>query len=105
MNKQISVTEAAKFQDDETVVFLDVREGFELDICKIENSLHIPLSEIPTRYDLLPKDKTILVLCHHGRRSQQAQEFLLAKGFDNAINMEGGIRAWAAQVDPQMQIY
>ena len=32
MNKQISVTEAAKFQDDETVVFLDVREGFELDI-------------------------------------------------------------------------
>ena len=105
MNKQISAVDASKLQEDESVVFLDVREDSELAICKIETALHIPLGEIPNRYHTLPKDKTIMTFCHHGMRSQRAQEFLLAKGLDTVINIAGGIHAWATEVDPQMQTY
>jgi len=105
MNKQISAIEASKLRNDTTVVFLDVREDSELAICKIENALHVPLGKIPESLHTLPKDKTLLVFCHHGMRSQRAQQFLLAKGFDAVINMEGGIHAWAVEVDPEMETY
>ena len=105
MNKQISAVEASKLQNDESVVLLDVREASERSICKIETALHIPLGEIPARCHTLPKDKTIIVFCHHGMRSQRAQEFLLARGFDTVINLVGGIHAWVTEVNPQMQTY
>jgi rhodanese-related sulfurtransferase len=84
---------------------LDVREADELAICRLEGSLHIPMSEIPARIDELPPEHPIVVICHHGARSQMVVDFLRSAGFDNAVNLDGGIEAWACEIDPSMPRY
>lgn len=106
MKKEISATEAAKLRRDEPeTVFLDVREDEELAICRIDGALHIPMGAIPGKIASLPSDKKIIVLCHHGMRSANVQQYLIACGFDNVFNLAGGIHAWAIQVDPEMARY
>jgi rhodanese-related sulfurtransferase len=83
---------------------LDVREARELDVCRLEGALHIPTAEIPARTDDLPTDR-LLVICHHGARSQMVVDFLRSAGFDNAISLDGGIDAWACDIDPSMPRY
>ena len=105
MDKQISAVEASALQKNKAVVLLDVREDTELAICKIEGALHIPMGEIPDRYGSLPRDKPVIVFCHHGMRSLNVQKFLVSKGFDNIVNMQGGIHAWSANVDSRVPQY
>lgn len=106
MNKEISASEAAILRDNnKECVLLDVREDSELAICRIEGALHIPIGEIPERHETLPKDAPLVVLCHHGMRSLNVVQFLEAKGFENAINLSGGIHAWANEVEPDMARY
>ena len=78
---------------------LDVREARELDVCRLEGTLHVPMAEIPARTDDLPTNQLLLVICHHGARSQMGVDFLRSAGFDNAVNLDGGIDAWACEVD------
>jgi rhodanese-related sulfurtransferase len=82
-----------------------VREAKELDICQLEGALHIPMAAVPTRTDDLPTDHPLVVLCHHGVRSQMVVDFLRKAGFDNAINLDGGIEAWACEIDRSMPRY
>lgn len=106
MNKEISALEAAILRDNnKDAVFLDVREDSELAICRIEGALHIPMGEIPERYKALPKEGPLLVFCHHGMRSSNVVQYLEAKSFENALNLAGGIHAWAVEVDPEMRRY
>src|SRR5271167_2424307 len=84
---------------------LDVREARELDICRLEGALHIPMAEIPARTDDLPTNQLLVVICHHGARSQMVVDFLRNAGFDNAVNLDGGIDAWACEVDQSMRRY
>ena len=84
---------------------LDVREARELDICQLEGALHVPMAEIPARVDDLPTNQPSVVLCHHGARSQTVVDFLRDAGFDNAINLEGGIEAWACEIDQSIRRY
>ena len=84
---------------------LDVREARELEICQLEGALHIPMADIPTRVDDLPANRPLVVLCHHGARSQMVVDFLRNAGFDNAVNLDGGIEAWACEIDPSMRRY
>jgi rhodanese-related sulfurtransferase len=84
---------------------LDVREARELDICRLEGALHIPMAEIPARTDDLPTREPLVVICHHGARSQMVVDFLRNAGFDNAVNLDGGIDAWACEVDQSMRRY
>lgn len=106
MDKEISATEADNLRkQDANVILLDVREDPELEICKIDSALHIPMSKLAGQTDTLPKDCPIIVFCHHGMRSMNVQRYLESKGFDQVINMRGGIHAWANEVDPQMRQY
>lgn len=106
MNKEISALHAAKLSEaDPEVTFLDVREDSELEICRIEGALHIPMGEIPERAESLPKDSPLIVFCHHGMRSANVQQYLEAKGFKNLMNMAGGIHAWSLEVDPDIPTY
>lgn len=82
-----------------------MREAKELDICRLEGALHIPMAEVPTRTDDLPTDYPLVVLCHHGVRSQMVVDLLRKAGFDNAINLDGGIEAWACEIDRSMPRY
>jgi rhodanese-related sulfurtransferase len=47
----------------------------------------------------------LVVICHHGARSQMVVDFLRNAGFDNAVNLDGGIDAWACDVDQSMPRY
>ena len=77
----------------------------ELDICQLKGALHIPMAEIPARVDDLPTNQLLVVLCHHGARSQMVVDFLRDAGFRNAVNLDGGIEAWACEIDRSMRRY
>jgi rhodanese-related sulfurtransferase len=77
----------------------------ELDICRLEGALHVPMAEIPAQTDNLPTNQLLVVICHHGARSQMVVDFLRSAGFDNAINLDGGIDAWACDIDQSMPRY
>lgn len=104
---EVSVTEAKQLRDaaPDRIVIIDVREPFELDICRIANAEHIPMRQIPERAPTLPKDKHLLILCHAGGRSRRVTEYLRAQGFDAVTNIAGGIDAWSEQIDPTLRRY
>lgn len=86
---------------------IDVREEDEFRICRLEWAELIPLSQLPEQAPrrLVDKDRTIVVYCHHGMRSQHACEWLRRAGYQNVFNLTGGIDAWAQQVEPGMRRY
>jgi rhodanese-related sulfurtransferase len=84
---------------------LDVREPFEYEIAALANSVLIPMPIIPERMNELDKNQSIVVICHHGVRSQQVAYFLDQQGFTQIYNLTGGINAWARACDPEMAIY
>ena len=84
---------------------LDVREPAELEFCRVEGSLTIPMGQVPQRLEAIPKDGHLFVLCHHGMRSGQVTAFLRQRGFENAINVTGGIDAWSTTVNPEIPRY
>jgi rhodanese-related sulfurtransferase len=97
---------AAKIRQDPTaVVLLDVREPFEREIARIEPSVHIPMAEVPTRAEELPRDREIIVYCHGGTRSAMVAGFLEAKGYARVANLSGGIDAWSVRVDRRVPRY
>ncbi|MBL8012482.1 MAG: molybdopterin-synthase adenylyltransferase MoeB, partial [Candidatus Omnitrophica bacterium] len=83
---------------------LDVREPSEWDIVHLDGSHLAPLNRLTEHTETLPKDKTIYCLCKVGGRSAKAAEFLRSQGF-SAVNVKGGIQAWAEQIDPGMPKY
>ena len=84
---------------------LDVREPWELALARIEGSVAIPLNEIPSRFKELDAAQAIIVMCKAGSRSQRAADFLVANGFDRVSNLQGGISAWARDIDPNLPAY
>jgi len=91
-------------------VVLDVREPYELGWAQLEQGsgfrvLTIPMAHVPARLAELDPDQAIACLCHHGRRSMQVARFLVSNGFGLVVNIEGGIDAWAAQVDSTIARY
>ena len=103
--KEITPTELQTLlAGDDPPVVLDVRETWELQICAIEGSLHIPLRSLPQRFRELPGDRVVAVVCHHGMRSAMAAGFLLREGID-AVNVDGGVDRWAAEVEGGMPRY
>jgi len=104
---QISVQELKRrFDAKEDVFVLDVREPHEVKIVNIGAPL-IPLGDLPKRLDELAaeKDRTIVVHCKSGGRSQKAAQFLKSAGFQHVENLAGGILAWADKIDPTLPKY
>jgi rhodanese-related sulfurtransferase len=101
---EIDVTTAAQHLRDGALL-LDVREPDEFAICRIEGSREIPMRQIPENLASLPRDRLILALCHHGRRSMRVTEFLRANGFPQVTSVMGGIDAWSEQIDPTVPRY
>ena len=63
------------------------------------------MNAVPLHHGELPADQDIVVICHHGMRSQQVAHFLEHQGFSRVHNLTGGVEAWAADVDPTMRRY
>ena len=88
-------------QNQDCPFLLDVREPWEFDYCRIENSKLIPMRQVVNVYHELERDRETIVICHHGIRSRQIAYFLEAQGFTNVINLAGGVEAWAQDVEPE----
>lgn len=86
------------------ILLLDVREPHEYEIAHIEGSKLIPLGELPARVKDLDSSEEIVCYCHMGGRSAQATDFLRGIGY-KVRNLEGGIDAWAVDVEPDMNRY
>lgn len=103
---EISVNEARdRLATPGGALLIDVREPYEAEICRVAGAELIPMRQIPERAGTLPRDRPLLVMCHHGGRSRQVTQYLRAQGFDAAINVAGGIDAWAVEIDPGMPRY
>jgi len=103
---EIDVAEAKRILDEgPSTSLLDVREPYECAIGSIKGSTNIPMNTIPQHLDNLSKEGPLLIYCHHGGRSMQVTQFLRQNGFENAINVAGGIDAWAVEIDPSIQRY
>jgi rhodanese-related sulfurtransferase len=101
----MSAPELATHLQTASPLLLDVREPWEFDICQIDGSINIPMGQIPLRLDELPASGEIVVICHHGVRSQQVIWFLQNRSLGDLVNLEGGVDAWARSVDPGMPVY
>ncbi len=82
-----------KKQSGDDFLLLDVRTPAEHAAQAIEGSYLVPLQDLGSRIDELPKDKEIIVYCRVGNRSAYAASFLSRMGF-NVKNLEGGIMLW-----------
>ena len=89
----------------EPPLIVDVREPWEFAYCRIDGSRSVPLQTLPAALDELPRDRELVVVCHHGARSLHAAAWLARAGFDRVRNLRGGLSAWADQVDPGMKRY
>lgn len=106
--KQITPLELRAWLDDAAraaPLLLDVREAWELEVCALPDTHHIPLGQIPQALEALDPDSPTVVICHHGARSMQAAWFLEQSGFSRIWNLAGGLDAWARSADRDMATY
>jgi len=92
----------AKIDAGEAPNILDVREPEERAVCQLAGTIAIPLGQVAERTDELPTGGTLYVHCKAGGRSAKAISILEAAGFTHAVNVEGGLDAWRAEVDPSL---
>jgi len=86
-------------------ILLDVRNDNEVILSNISKSIHIPMNIIPNRFTELDKSKEIIVYCKSGKRSAKVCEFLINNEFKNIKNLQGGILAWAEEIDSSIIVY
>lgn len=106
MVKGISVKELKNWMvEEKDYQLIDVRETYEYDICNLNGEL-VPLNTILNYKDKISKDKPVVIQCRSGVRSANAIKVLQSQfGFTNLLNLEGGILAWAKEIDPSMPTY
>jgi rhodanese-related sulfurtransferase len=86
---------------------LDVREPDEVAYCALPGIVNLPLSTFVQRADELEphREAEIVVICHHGVRSEMARAWLSQHGFTGARNLVVGMHAWSTEVDPSVPTY
>ena len=96
---EISVSEAYnKYQNGAFV--LDVRTQEEWNEFHAPNTTLIPLDQLASRLNEVPRDKEIVVVCRSGNRSQQGRDILLNAGYTQVTSMQGGLNEWRASGYP-----
>jgi len=64
------------------------------------NTTLIPLDQLSSRINEVPRDRQIVVVCRSGNRSQQGRDILLNAGFEQVTSMTGGLNEWRASGYP-----
>lgn len=78
----------------EGVFFLDVRTQGEWDNHHLEYATHIPFSDISYRFDEIPMDEDVIVICRSGAKSMMTVKILQKKGYNKIYSLVGGITPW-----------
>ena len=97
MIKEITGDELkARLNAGEQLMIVDVRQPEEREEINIPSSILIPLGELEERIDEIEdhREKEIIVYCRSGNRSANACMFLQMMGFENPVNLKGGMLAW-----------
>ncbi|MBT1711805.1 molybdopterin-synthase adenylyltransferase MoeB [Fulvivirgaceae bacterium PWU5] len=104
--KEVTVQELKEMIDSGAdFQLIDVREPHEFDICNLQGEL-IPQADVPHSVDRISKDKKVVIHCRSGARSGNMVQWLEKNhGFTNLYNLQGGILAWARDIDPEMPTY
>ena len=104
--KSIDVeTLKSKLDCNEDFTLIDVRENQELEICKLEEAIHIPVSSVPVYLNEIDFKKPVVIMCKSGGRSAQICQFLNDQGHFDVYNLNGGIISWALEIDSTMATY
>ena len=106
--KQIIATELADLLGNSPMpTLVDVREEHELINGMIAGAIAIPMQEFGEQLHQLGEDhsQTIVLICRSGKRSAHVGEYLEQLGFNNVINLSGGMNGWATDVDTTMTVY
>ena len=74
---------------------VDVREPNEFAAVRLDDVVLMPMSSFAARFEELPRDRPLLVMCAAGSRSAAATAHLLRNGFTDVTNVAGGITEWA----------
>lgn len=103
--KEISVKDLkARMDAGDDFQLIDVREVNEHEFCNIGGEL-IPMGDIMMNLDKLSKNKDVIIHCKSGGRSGAIVNALMSRGYDNVINLTGGILAWADEIDSSIPKY
>ncbi len=103
---EITATELkARLDASDNIRVLDVREPYELEICKLDAAELVPLGKLTASLARLNKEDEFVVICRSGRRSAHAVLMLREMGFQKVFNLRGGLLAWSDEVDPAMPKY
>lgn len=86
----------------EELLLVDVREPDELAVAAVAGAVHIPMGEIPVRWQDLSGRGPVVIMCRSGGRSLQVALFLKARGLARVANLTGGIRRWRKEVDASL---
>ena len=92
---QIDPEQLEQLRQASTVALLDVRTDPEVARGLIAGAKHIPLNQLPGRYQDLDPNVVLVVYCQSGARSAQACAWLAERGFAQVRNLQGGVLAWA----------
>ena len=102
----ITAAELKKMLDDgDPIDLIDVREPAEWEIVRIPGAVLIPKGDLPGKLAELPQDRPIVAYCKTGIRSAEALALLKQAGFADAKHVQGGVTAWATQVDKSQPVY
>jgi rhodanese-related sulfurtransferase len=85
---------AERIETGDDLVIIDVREMHEISRGTIKGAIAMPMATIPLRINEIPKDKDVVFICRSGARSGQVCMFLGQHGYENAINLRGGMIGW-----------
>ncbi|QQL49071.1 rhodanese-like domain-containing protein [Mucilaginibacter ginkgonis] len=103
--KEVTVQELKEMRDNGAdFQLIDVREDFEYEMSNLAGQ-NIPLGGILIETDKISKDKPVVIMCRSGKRSAVALHQLEAQGYTNLANLQGGILAWQAEIDPTITVY
>jgi rhodanese-related sulfurtransferase len=103
---EVTVQDAKILIEEGSAKLIDVREPWEYSTAHIENSVLMPMGDVPSRaHQELDPDDRLLILCHHGARSLSVTNWLRQQGFDAAQSVAGGIDAWSCEADTRIPRY
>jgi adenylyltransferase/sulfurtransferase len=96
---------AGRLAGEDRPLLIDVREPHELAISSLPGAVNIPLGTLAAHLSELDSARELVLFCKTGNRSARGLELLLSAGFRRVRHLQGGINAWARQVDPQLPVY
>lgn len=102
--RRLAPAELMTLRRSASALVIDVREQAEYAVAHLENAVNIPVGELQRRIAELPSSRTTVFVCRSGGRSLTAASIAVRAGLVNLAHLEGGLLAWACDVDPSFEV-